>query len=150
MLSLWLHCAGDTVLMVTPMFHANSWGISFSGEQGGKHNTCCFTHPPHPSQPHSMTSHLMNSVAPAPACMHVMASAGCCMWHSPDTTALLCWLPDVSYAGPMVGARLVLPGPYLDGENIYALMDTYRVTVSTGDGTSRISAEGLQFFTCDL
>jgi hypothetical protein len=23
---------GDTVLMVTPMFHANSWGISFSGE----------------------------------------------------------------------------------------------------------------------
>jgi hypothetical protein len=24
--------AGDTVLMVTPMFHANSWGISFSGE----------------------------------------------------------------------------------------------------------------------
>lgn len=34
--SLLLPCgvafAGDTVLMVTPMFHANSWGISFSGE----------------------------------------------------------------------------------------------------------------------
>lgn len=26
----------------------------------------------------------------------------------------------------------MLPGPYLDGENIYALMDTYKVTVSTG------------------
>lgn len=56
--------AADTVLMVTPMFHANSWGISFSG--------------------------------------------------------------------PMVGARMVLPGPFLDGENIYALMDTYKVTISTG------------------
>jgi hypothetical protein len=32
----------------------------------------------------------------------------------------------------MVGARLVLPGPFLDGENIYALMDTYKVTISTG------------------
>lgn len=32
----------------------------------------------------------------------------------------------------MVGARMVLPGPFLDGENIYALMDTYRVTISTG------------------
>ncbi len=26
------HQTGDTVLMVTPMFHANSWGISFSGK----------------------------------------------------------------------------------------------------------------------
>jgi hypothetical protein len=32
----------------------------------------------------------------------------------------------------MVGARLVLPGPYLDGENIFNLMDTYKVTISTG------------------
>jgi hypothetical protein len=34
----------------------------------------------------------------------------------------------------MVGARMVLPGPFLDGENIYALMDTYKVTISTGVG----------------
>jgi hypothetical protein len=32
----------------------------------------------------------------------------------------------------MVGARLVLPGPYLDGENIYQLMLTYKVTVTAG------------------
>lgn len=32
----------------------------------------------------------------------------------------------------MAGARLVLPGPFLDGENIYNLMDTYKVTISTG------------------
>ena len=38
-------------------------------------------------------------------------------------------------AGPMAGARLVLPGPYLDGENIYALMDMYKVTISTGRST---------------
>jgi hypothetical protein len=33
----------------------------------------------------------------------------------------------------MVGTRLVLPGSQLDGENIYALMDTYKVTISTGE-----------------
>lgn len=32
----------------------------------------------------------------------------------------------------MVGARLVLPGPYLDGENIYQLMDTFKVDTSAG------------------
>eukprot|EP00878_Enallax_costatus_P015485 GHUV01016220.1.p1 GENE.GHUV01016220.1~~GHUV01016220.1.p1 ORF type:complete len:332 (+),score=59.55 GHUV01016220.1:178-1173(+) len=56
--------AQSTVLMVVPMFHANSWGLNFSG--------------------------------------------------------------------PMVGARLVLPGPYLDGENIYQLMDTFKVDISAG------------------
>ncbi len=33
----------------------------------------------------------------------------------------------------MVGARLVLPGPYLDGENVYALMDTFKVNMSAGE-----------------
>eukprot|EP00883_Tetradesmus_obliquus_P009277 jgi/Sobl393_1/20072/SZX64644.1 len=56
--------ASSTILMVVPMFHANSWGLNFSG--------------------------------------------------------------------PMVGARLVLPGPYLDGENIYQLMHTFKVTVTAG------------------
>lgn len=32
----------------------------------------------------------------------------------------------------MVGARLVLPGPYLDGENIFQLMDTFKVDTSAG------------------
>ena len=36
------------------------------------------------------------------------------------------------YAAPMVGAKLVLPGPHLDGESIYALMRDERVTYSQG------------------
>jgi fatty-acyl-CoA synthase len=32
----------------------------------------------------------------------------------------------------MVGARLVLPGPNLDGASIYHLLDTYRVTFTAG------------------
>ncbi|EFJ47845.1 hypothetical protein VOLCADRAFT_91458 [Volvox carteri f. nagariensis] len=36
------------------------------------------------------------------------------------------------FAAPMVGARLVLPGPHLDGASIYSLMETYGVTVSAG------------------
>ena len=36
------------------------------------------------------------------------------------------------YAAPMVGANLVLPGPHLDGQSIYALMRDERVTYSQG------------------
>lgn len=66
-----------------------------------------------------------------------------------ETTSYLSWVKQTLccsvqrvcsvLTGPMVGARLVLPGPYLDGENIYALMDTYKVTVSTGRG---LAAQG--------
>lgn len=52
----------DTVLMVVPMFHANSWGLAYS----------C----------------------------------------------------------PMAGARMVLPGAKLDGESVYELLDTEKVTMS--------------------
>ncbi|RYY78496.1 MAG: long-chain fatty acid--CoA ligase, partial [Comamonadaceae bacterium] len=36
------------------------------------------------------------------------------------------------YAAPMVGAKLVLPGPHLDGQSIYALMRDEHVTYSQG------------------
>jgi fatty-acyl-CoA synthase len=36
------------------------------------------------------------------------------------------------YAAPMVGAKLVLPGPHLDGESVYTLMRDERVTYSQG------------------
>lgn len=36
------------------------------------------------------------------------------------------------YAAAMVGARLVLPGPHLDGESVYRLMEQERVTFSQG------------------
>mmetsp|Transcript_16399 Transcript_16399/g.48865 ORF Transcript_16399/g.48865 Transcript_16399/m.48865 type:complete len:344 (+) Transcript_16399:830-1861(+) len=36
------------------------------------------------------------------------------------------------FAAPMVGARLVLPGPWLDGESIYGLIEDFRVTLSAG------------------
>ena len=36
------------------------------------------------------------------------------------------------YAAAMVGARLVLPGPHLDGASVYALMRDERVTFSQG------------------
>ncbi|EFN53923.1 hypothetical protein CHLNCDRAFT_48981 [Chlorella variabilis] len=56
--------AGSSVLMVVPMFHANSWGLVF--------------------------------------------------------------------AAPMVGASLVLPGPFLDGASTYKLMEQQRVTHTAG------------------
>lgn len=38
----------------------------------------------------------------------------------------------IPYAAPMIGARLVLPGPRLDGASLYELMESERVTVSAG------------------
>jgi acyl-CoA synthetase (AMP-forming)/AMP-acid ligase II len=36
------------------------------------------------------------------------------------------------YAAPMVGAKLVFPGPHLDGKSLYALMEEERVSFSAG------------------
>ena len=38
----------------------------------------------------------------------------------------------IPYAAPIAGARLVLPGPKLDGASLYDLMEAERVTVSAG------------------
>ena len=38
----------------------------------------------------------------------------------------------IPYGAPMAGARLVLPGPRLDGASLYELMEAERVTVSAG------------------
>ena len=36
------------------------------------------------------------------------------------------------YAAPMSGAKLVLPGPALDGKSVYALMQDEKVTLALG------------------
>jgi acyl-CoA synthetase (AMP-forming)/AMP-acid ligase II len=38
----------------------------------------------------------------------------------------------IPYAAAMCGAKLVLPGPNLDGQNLYELMESERVTVTAG------------------
>jgi fatty-acyl-CoA synthase len=38
----------------------------------------------------------------------------------------------IPYAAPMVGARLVLPGPRLDGRSVYELFESEGVTISAG------------------
>ncbi|MBP6627769.1 MAG: AMP-binding protein, partial [Arenimonas sp.] len=38
----------------------------------------------------------------------------------------------IPYGAPIAGARLVLPGPKLDGASLHALMESERVTVSAG------------------
>lgn len=36
--------AADSMLMVVPMFHANSWGVNFAGEEGGNRTFCASPH----------------------------------------------------------------------------------------------------------
>ncbi|MBK9243280.1 MAG: fatty-acid--CoA ligase [Burkholderiales bacterium] len=57
------------------------------------------------------------------------------------------------YAACMVGARLVFPGPWLDGKSLYELFEHERVTVSAGVPTvwqgllAHVEANGLAFGT---
>ena len=57
----------------------------------------------------------------------------------------------VPYAAPMVGAKLVLPGPRLDGASLYELMESEGVTFSAGVPTvwlgllTYMKAQGLRF-----
>ena len=59
----------------------------------------------------------------------------------------------IPYAAPMVGAKLVLPGPKLDGASLYELMESERVTVSAGVPTiwlallQHVEANKLRFTT---
>jgi len=39
---------------------------------------------------------------------------------------------SLAFSTPMVGATMVLPGPKMDGESIYELLDRYRVTFTAG------------------
>ena len=59
----------------------------------------------------------------------------------------------IPYAAPMVGAKLVLPGPKLDGASLHELMESERVTVSAGVPTiwlallQHVEANKLKFTT---
>lgn len=57
------------------------------------------------------------------------------------------------YVGPMVGAKMVLPGPGLDGKSLYELFESEGVTLSAGVPTvwqgllAHVDAEGKKFST---
>ena len=57
------------------------------------------------------------------------------------------------YAVPLVGAKLVLPGPFLDGKSLYDLFETEKVTFSAGVPTvwlgliNHVLQNGLRFST---
>ena len=68
----------------------------------------------------------------------IMASNGAVIPINPDTT-LLPVVPmfhanawGLVYAAPMCGAKLVFPGPKLDGASVYELLDKEQVTLSAG------------------
>ncbi|GAP37274.1 3-(methylthio)propionyl-CoA ligase [Piscinibacter sakaiensis] len=59
----------------------------------------------------------------------------------------------VPYAAPMIGAKLVFPGPHLDGKSLHELLEAERVTFSAGVPTvwlgliTYAKQQGLQFST---
>ena len=59
----------------------------------------------------------------------------------------------IPYAAPIAGAKLVLPGPRLDGKSLYELMESEAVTISAGVPTiwqallAHVEQNGLRFST---
>jgi fatty-acyl-CoA synthase len=59
----------------------------------------------------------------------------------------------IPYAAPIAGAKLVLPGPKLDGQSLYELMEAEAVTISAGVPTiwqallAHMEQQGLRFST---
>jgi len=59
----------------------------------------------------------------------------------------------VPYAAPMIGAKLVFPGPHLDGKSLHDLLEAEKVTFSAGVPTvwlgliNHMKANGLKFST---
>ncbi len=59
----------------------------------------------------------------------------------------------IPYAAPIAGAKLVLPGPKLDGQSLYELMESEGVTISAGVPTiwqgllAHVEQHGLRFST---
>jgi 3-(methylthio)propionyl---CoA ligase len=84
------------------------------------------------SLPDSMGNSAADSVLPVVPMFHVNA------WGLP-------------YAAPMIGARLVFPGPHLDGKSLYELFENERVSFSAGVPTvwlgllTYVKQNGLKF-----
>jgi fatty-acyl-CoA synthase len=59
----------------------------------------------------------------------------------------------IPYAAPMMGTKLVLPGPKLDGASLHALLESEGVTISAGVPTiwlgllTYVEQNGLKFST---
>ncbi|MDN3922873.1 3-(methylthio)propionyl-CoA ligase [Roseateles violae] len=59
----------------------------------------------------------------------------------------------IPYSGALVGCKLVMPGPYLDGKSLYELFETEKVSFSAGVPTvwlgllNYVKANGLKFST---
>lgn len=49
----------------------------------------------------------------------------------------------LAFAAPMVGAKLVLPGPHLDGPSVFHMLEAHKVTHTAGVPTVRIAFPAL-------
>jgi acyl-CoA synthetase (AMP-forming)/AMP-acid ligase II len=112
----------STILMVVPMFHANSWWVG------------CGKPRPQQERRHGAGSWcgMMQGWAGLAA-----GACTCIAWHglpsgptfTPFLVACAC-RRGLAFAGPMMGAKLVLPGPYLDGASVYKLLEEHKVTTT--------------------
>jgi fatty-acyl-CoA synthase len=71
--------------------------------------------------------------------LHALAHSSACLRGISSSEVILPIVPlfhangwSLAFAAPMAGATLVMPGMKLDGESVYELLDTYKVTLTAG------------------
>ena len=97
---------------------------------------------------YSHRSTVLHAMAAAlPDCMNL--SAGDCVLPVVPMFHVNSW--GIVYAAPLTGAKLVLPGPHLDGKSLYELFEAEQVTFSAGVPTvwqgllAHVDGNGLRF-----
>jgi fatty-acyl-CoA synthase len=97
---------------------------------------------------YSHRSTVLHAMAAAlPDCMNL--SARDCVLPVVPMFHVNSW--GIVYAAPLTGAKLVLPGPHLDGKSLYELFEAEQVTFSAGVPTvwqgllAHVEANGLKF-----
>src|SRR5262249_60194433 len=75
--------------------------------------------------------------------LHALAHSSACLRGVSASEVILPIVPlfhangwSLAFAAPMAGATLVMPGMKLDGESVYELLDTYKVTLTAGVPTA--------------
>ncbi|MFP1631715.1 long-chain-fatty-acid--CoA ligase [Zhengella sp. ZM62] len=75
-------------------------------------------------------SHRSNVLHALIACQRDALDLGACEVVLPVVPMFHANAWGIAHAAPMVGAKLVMPGGKMDGESIYELLDTHKVTMS--------------------
>lgn len=126
--SLDLLCYEELLMEEVPNLPAFKWEVKDENQAAGLCYTSGTTGMPKGVM-YSHRSNFLHALAVSLPDALDVKSASCILMVVPMFHANS-W--GLAFAGPMMGAKLVLPGPYLDGASIYNLLEKHKVTTTAG------------------